>query len=131
VATVEPDEFCFALTQTNTKNKNMKISIPKEWLLSRAHLEEGLEIGAGASPHLSTPAPAYIVGSEKLTTIKQRLAFGLFVTLMRRKFGWSIQQLAEKAETEPSEITLIEKDPHYEAELCTGNRPCQVVQGTH
>ena len=109
----------------------MKISIPKEWLLSRAHLEEGLEIGAGASPHLSTPAPAYIVGSEKLTTIKQRLAFGLFVTLMRRKFGWSIQQLAEKAETEPSETYPHRERPALRSGVVHGNRPCQVVQGTH
>jgi HTH-type transcriptional regulator/antitoxin HigA len=32
----------------------MKIDIPKEWLLERAHLEEGLEIGAGGPPKAPT-----------------------------------------------------------------------------
>jgi HTH-type transcriptional regulator/antitoxin HigA len=33
----------------------MKISIPKEWLLERVHLEEGLEIGAGGPLEHQTP----------------------------------------------------------------------------
>jgi HTH-type transcriptional regulator, competence development regulator len=97
----------------------MKISIPKEWLLDRAHLEEGLEIGAGAPRYLAMPAPAHIADGEELTTIEQRLAFGRFVALMRRKHGWSVQQLAAKADTEPGEILVIENDPHYESELST------------
>jgi len=32
----------------------MKIDIPKEWLLERAHLEEGLEVGAGGPPATPT-----------------------------------------------------------------------------
>lgn len=97
----------------------MKFSIPKEWLLSRAHLEEGLEIGAGAPRHLAKLEPATTAGGQELTTIEQRLSFGRFVALMRRKQGWSVQQLAEKAETEAGEILVIEKDPHYEVELST------------
>jgi HTH-type transcriptional regulator, competence development regulator len=105
--------------QTIERTNDMKISIPKEWLLDRAHLEEGLEIGAGIPRHLPTPAPAPVAGSEDIATIEQRLPFGRFVTLMRRKRGWNVQQLAEKSETDAGEILVIENDPHYEAELST------------
>lgn len=98
----------------------MKINIPSEWLLARDHLEEGLEIGAGSLRHLPNPAPAPAqVSGEELTTIEQRLTFGRFVALMRRKHGWSVQQLATKAGTDPGEILVIENDPHYESELST------------
>src|SRR6266478_6254896 len=36
----------------------MKISISKEWLLERAHLEEGLEIGAGGPLEYQKPVSA-------------------------------------------------------------------------
>lgn len=97
----------------------MKITIPADWLLSRDHLEEGLEIGAGSLRHLAKHAPSPAPSSEDLATIEQRLSFGRFVALMRRKHGWSVQQLAEKSETEAGEILVIENDPHYEAELRT------------
>jgi len=37
----------------------MKFNISKEWLLKRAHLEEGLEIGAGGPIHQSDGGKDY------------------------------------------------------------------------
>jgi transcriptional regulator with XRE-family HTH domain len=97
----------------------MKIEIPKEWILSRAQHEEGFEIGAGSPLHLAeseaSPSPA----AEKIGTIEQRLSFGHFIALMRRRQGWTIQQLAQRAEVDIGELLVIEKDPHHEAELST------------
>jgi len=97
----------------------MKIDIPKDWLLSRAPSEEGLEIGAGVVRSSSQAEPQNPSAVEDAATIEQRLSFGRFVTLMRRKHGWTIQQLAQRAEVDAGELLMIERDPHHEAELST------------
>jgi transcriptional regulator with XRE-family HTH domain len=97
----------------------MKIEIAKDWLLSRAPREEGLEIGAGSLRHLSRVEAQHPTEPEDVATIEQRLSFGHFVGLMRRKHGWTIQQLAQRAEVDPGELLVIERDPRHEAELST------------
>jgi transcriptional regulator with XRE-family HTH domain len=38
---------------------------------------------------------------------------------MRRKYGWTTQQLAENAEVDAGELLVIENDPRHEAGLST------------
>src|SRR5579871_3354117 len=96
----------------------MKINIPKEWILYRASREEGLEIGAGAPTKLGQSEVSRSA-LEDIATIEQRLSFGRFVSLMRRKSGWTIQQLAQRADVDAGELLVIESDPYHEAELST------------
>ncbi len=98
----------------------MKLSITKDWFLSRAHLEEGLEIGAGSLQHLGKPALRAVPAADSvLNTISQHFTFGRFVALMRRKRGWTVRQLAAAADVTAEELLVIEHDPRYEPELST------------
>src|SRR6266446_2769866 len=97
----------------------MKIEITKEWLLSRAHLEEGLEIGAGSPRSFAQSEVPQLGTAENIATIERRLTFGYFIALMRRKHGWTIKELANRAEVDVGELLVIEKDPHHEPELST------------
>jgi transcriptional regulator with XRE-family HTH domain len=97
----------------------MKVHIPKDWLLSRDHLEEGLAIGAGSLRRFAQPEAVPSPVTEDITLIEQRLSFGRFISLMRRKHGWTTQQLAENAEVDAGELLVIENDPRHEAELST------------
>jgi len=97
----------------------MKINIPKEWILNRASREEGLEIGAGSPRQLAQSEVSRPPAPEDIVRIEQRLSFGHFVALMRRKSGWTVQQLAQRADVDAGELLVIEKDPYHEAELST------------
>lgn len=97
----------------------MKFNIPKDWVLSRASAEVGQEIGAGSPDCLTRPKTIERTPAEPPSVVEQRISFGLFVALMRRKHRWSVQKLAEKAEVDPGEILLIESDPHRESEPST------------
>jgi transcriptional regulator with XRE-family HTH domain len=97
----------------------MKIEIPKDWFLSRAQQEEGHEIGAGSTKVFAKPELATQQHAGNLVSIEQRLSFSHFIALMRRKRGWSIQQLAKQADLDAGELIVIEKDPHTEPELST------------
>ena len=97
----------------------MKIEIPRDWFLSRAQQEEGLEIGAGSTKAFAKPEFATQHATENLVTIEQRLSFSHFIALMRRKRGWTIQQLAKQADLDAGELIVIEKDPYTEPELST------------
>jgi transcriptional regulator with XRE-family HTH domain len=92
----------------------MKFDVPKEWFVRSAEIEGDSEVGAGHSPFI---APL----EEKLSTVElvteMRLAFGRFIELMRRRRGWTIQRLAERAEVDVGELLAIEKNPSHEAEL--------------
>lgn len=98
----------------------MKFTITKDWFLSRAHLEEGLEIGAGSLQYIGKPALRVVPAIESsITTISQHLTFGRFIEAMRRKRGWTVTDLAGAADVTPEELLVIEADPHYEPELST------------
>jgi DNA-binding XRE family transcriptional regulator len=93
----------------------MKIIVTKEWFRSRAHLEEGLEIGAGSLRHLGKPA---------LTTVPANatpddITFGQTISLMRRKRRWTIDRLATEAEATSEELAEIEANPECVPELST------------
>ncbi|TPG52448.1 XRE family transcriptional regulator [Roseomonas nepalensis] len=96
----------------------MRLERSKEWWLARARQEGDAAVGAGllaANPAVeqhgleAQPAPAE----------ETRIAFGRFVNLMRRRRGYSVEQLAEAACLEASELLVIEEDRHYVPQLRT------------
>ena len=97
----------------------MKINIPADWLISKANLEEGHEIGAG-SPRLTNRRGKHACSTAPtITDISQHVSFGRFVTLMRRQNNLTVERLAEAAEVSVEELLVIEHDPHHEPELST------------
>lgn len=98
----------------------MKINVPADWLLSKDHLEEGLEIGAGSLRRLPANPPARARREpSNVIDITQHVTFGRFVTLMRRQKKWTVQSLAAAADVPAEELLVIEHDPHHEPELST------------
>jgi DNA-binding XRE family transcriptional regulator len=93
----------------------MKITITKEWFRSRAHLEEGHEIGAGSLQHIGKPALNVLPAN----TTAADISFGQTVSLLRRKRRWTIGRLAEKAEAMADELIAIETKPDCVPELST------------
>lgn len=87
----------------------MKLERSKEWWLERAAREEGTIIGAGALPPAHAQ-PRPVVTVEAPGVEENRLAFGRFVNLMRRSRRLTVEELAIKADLEPSELLVIEDD---------------------
>jgi HTH-type transcriptional regulator, competence development regulator len=98
----------------------MKLHITKAWFHSRAHLEEGLEIGAGSLHHIGKPALRVLPAADsEASVITQRLSFGRFIALMRRKRRWTIRELAKRTEATDEELLAIENEHQYVPELST------------
>ena len=96
----------------------MKIEISKEWCIRMAQLEANAEIGAGRlaiDPVLDGEFGPVKASDEDVPNI----AFGRFIRLMRRKRGISLENLAEKADVEITELVEIENDTHHKPELRT------------
>lgn len=89
----------------------MKITVTKEWFRSRAHLEEGLEIGAGLHRRIGQPATEVEAAGQ--------LGFGQIISLLRRKRRWTIERLAREAEATTSELADIEQKPDCSPEPST------------
>ena len=85
----------------------MKITVSKEWFRSRAHLEEGHEIGAGSLRHIGKPA----LSTVPTNTTIESITFGQTIALMRRQRRWTIDRLATEAEATSEELVEIESDP--------------------
>jgi transcriptional regulator with XRE-family HTH domain len=89
----------------------MRIERSKEWWLARARREGDAFIGAGllaADPMPDGRTVAAVAAPEEY-----RIAFGKFVNMMRRRKGYSIEQLADAARVDASELLIIEDDVHY------------------
>ena len=97
----------------------MKIHIPAEWLLSKAHLEEGHEIGAGSARMMARREVPTKAAAQTITDISQHVSFGRFITLMRRQKNMTVEMLAKSADVSTEELLVIEHDPHHEPELST------------
>lgn len=82
----------------------MELNRSKDWWLAKADREGGAVIAAGA---LAVDPP---VDTAADTT---RLAFGRFVSLMRRQRQMSVEQFAREADLDASELLAIEDDIHY------------------
>ena len=85
----------------------MKITVTQEWFQSRAHLEEGHEIGAGSLQHVGPPALRVL----SATTTADHITFGQAISLMRRQRRWTIDRLATEAEATRAELAEIETNP--------------------
>jgi DNA-binding XRE family transcriptional regulator len=93
----------------------MKINVTKEWFRSRAHLEEGHEIGAGSLRHIGKPALHAVAANATADNI----TFGQTISLMRRKRRWTIDRLATAAEATSDELAEIEANPECVPEPST------------
>lgn len=93
----------------------MKITVTKEWFRSRAHLEEGHEIGAGSLRHIGKPA----LSAMPTNATPDDITFGQIVALMRRKRRWTIDRLASEAEATSDELAEIEVNPECVPEPST------------
>ena len=89
----------------------MTIKRSKSWWMSKVIHEGDTPVGAGRLV-LETKAKR-LVPIEAVSTEEARLAFGKFVKLMRRRRSFSVEQLAEKAQLDVSEVLIIEDDLHY------------------
>jgi len=90
----------------------MKLERSKEWWMARARREGDAVIGAGLLAFDAAPdeRPS---GTQTATIEETRIAFGRFVNLMRRRRGFSMEQLAQTADLDASELLVIEDDVHY------------------
>ncbi len=80
--------------------------------MSRARREGDVVVGAGLLAF--DPAPEERTSSAPSSAVEEnRIAFGKFVNLMRRRRGLSMEQLAEAAEVDASELLVIEDDLHH------------------
>lgn len=93
----------------------MKITVTKEWFRSRAHLEEGHEIGVGSLRHIGKPA----LHAVPANATADNITFGQTISLMRRKRRWTIDRLATAAEATSDELAEIEANPECVPELST------------
>jgi transcriptional regulator with XRE-family HTH domain len=90
----------------------MKLELSKDWWMVRARREGDAVVGAGLLAF--DPAPeARPSGVQVGAAEDTRIALGKFVNLMRRRRGFSMEQLAEAAELEASELLVIEDNVHY------------------
>lgn len=102
----------------------MRLEQSKDWWLKRARREGDAVIGAGMLAF--DPAPE--TRSAGAPSEDSRIAFGKFVSLMRRKRGMSMEQLADAAEIDASELLIIEDDVHHMPEPRTVYRLAQTFE---
>jgi transcriptional regulator with XRE-family HTH domain len=90
----------------------MRFQRSKDWWMARARREGDSAVGAGLLAF--DPAPEERPSTVQVVALEEtRIAFGKFVNLMRRRRGYTMEQLAEVAELDPSELLVIEDDLHY------------------
>jgi transcriptional regulator with XRE-family HTH domain len=108
----------------------MKIEQSKAWWLARADREDDTPIGAGfvALDAGTMTGTHERHASTTGVTEETRIAFGKFVNLMRRRFGFSVERLAEEADLDASELLIIEDDVHYLPEPRTVYRLAQTFK---
>lgn len=86
----------------------MRIVRSKEWWIAKARSEGHSAVGAG--PHAFEPSDTLPTSP---TSEETRLAFGRFISLMRRQRRLSVERLAELADVEVVDIVSIEDDLRY------------------
>jgi DNA-binding XRE family transcriptional regulator len=95
----------------------MKYNISKDWCARMASNEDGGEIGAGilaVDPFFET------VSSVNTATVDEpNIAFGRFISLMRRKHRLTIEALAQEADLDTLALIEIEEDTRYKPEVRT------------
>lgn len=90
----------------------MTLERSKKWWMARARREGDAVIGAGLLALDPTP-DEHAAGAQSVVIEETRIAFGRFVNLMRRRRGLSMEQLAETAGLDASELLVIEEGAHH------------------
>lgn len=96
----------------------MKLNLSNEWLAKRAAMEEGHDVSSGHVDleGLLLDANATKQSVANVTPMEvegPRTAFGRLINLCRRKKGFRLDQLAERADVELAELIAIEQDVRY------------------
>ena len=97
----------------------MKLNLSKEWLTKHANRDDKVDVSAGV---FSIDMLKYQQHTQKISSIdasaedNPRPAFGKLINLWRRKKGWRMEDLAEKANIDLAEIIEIERDMRYTPE---------------
>jgi len=104
----------------------MKLNRSKDWWLAHARREGNATIGAGALSLDAKPEPAD--QTSPIEAEETRIAFGRFVSLMRRRSGLTVERLAAAADLDASEILVIENGAHSTPEPRTVFRLAQTFQ---
>lgn len=87
----------------------MRLDRSKDWWVKRAIAEGDATIGAG----LMARDPLSEADHRAAPLEDSRIAFGRFINMMRRRHGLSIEELANAAKVDASELLVIEEDLHY------------------
>ena len=93
----------------------MRIEINNEWCIHMAQLEGDTEIGVGwlaMDPVFESETAWLVTSGEEGPNI----AFGRFVSLMRRQLGISLEKLADVADVDVADLVEVESDPHHRPE---------------
>jgi HTH-type transcriptional regulator, competence development regulator len=94
----------------------MNFNISKEWLLKHAEEDDKVEISAGRIGLEDLIAHKKALGASKEPMEAPVPAFGKLINLCRRSKGLSMEQLAERARVDLSELINIEHDLRYRPE---------------
>ncbi|WP_290920262.1 helix-turn-helix transcriptional regulator [Halodesulfovibrio sp.] len=86
----------------------MKFSFPREWCIEMAREENGYPVSAGTLDSISTKNDASMSCAVE-DVDNMRVAFGRFIQMIRRKRGYSHEQLADNADVDVVELKNIEK----------------------
>jgi HTH-type transcriptional regulator, competence development regulator len=103
----------------------MKLDITKEWFEKNLDKEDKAIVSAGsfsASKLDGLEQPARRQSSEPCAV---QSAFGMLVSLSRRKKGWSAEKLSEQARIDLEELVMIEQGSEYVPEPRT---VCQLAE---
>jgi len=91
----------------------MKMKITPEWLLKNADRDQDLEVAAG---FLSDEKLEVVYGSQKqeqeeqIEDIESRLtALSKLINIRRRIQGWTLEQLADKADVDLQDVVCLEQ----------------------
>lgn len=108
----------------------MRLERSKDWWMARARREGDAAVGAGLLAF--DPAPEERPSSAQVPASEEtHIAFGKFVNLMRRRRGYSMEQLAEAADIDASELLVIEGDVHHVPEPRTVFKLAQTFEVSH
>jgi len=102
----------------------MKYNIPKERVLSASHDDTGFDIAAG-TPALDAICKSTTTSPQQEADSAEHCAFSSLMQLLRRSKRLTLEQLANDARVDLSELVSIEDDVTYEP------RPRTVHQLAH
>jgi hypothetical protein len=91
----------------------VKLERTQEWWLGRVDREENHTVVAGSLNKSPAPQGHPATAAAQSGAEETRIAFGRFVSLMRRQRSMTIERLAETADLELEELVSIEDDLHF------------------